>query len=54
MFGIAAIVAFAVALILNVFSLSRGHFDWQALMLAGLLCFAIHLYPAGPWWPRRG
>lgn len=55
MFGIAAIVAFAVSLILQLASVSKGVFLTAATFtLIGLLCLAVHLITAGspPW--KRG
>jgi hypothetical protein len=50
-FGIAAIVAFALALLLELFDLAKGHLDYTTFVLIGLLCLAVHVV-AG-WWPRR-
>lgn len=52
MFGIAAIVAFAIALILDLADLGKGHISYVTFMLAGLLCLAIHGVTG--WWPHRG
>ena len=54
MAGIAAIVAFAIALILQLFSISKDALltPWTFVII-GLLCLAVHVV-AGPWWPRRG
>jgi len=51
MFGIAAVVAFAVALILQLASVSKGVFLTVATFtLIGLLCLAVHLvWPYTPW-----
>lgn len=52
MFGIAAIVAFAIALILQVAHVHQG--DWlsaAAFTIIGLLCLAVHLVTG--WWPSR-
>jgi hypothetical protein len=51
MFGIAAIVAFAVALILQLASVSKGVFlTVTTFTLIGLLCLAVHLvWPYTPW-----
>lgn len=44
MFGLAAIVAFAVALILHLASVSKGVFLTAATFaLIGLLCLSVHL-----------
>jgi len=54
MFGIAAIVAFALSL---VFWLAGSHLDggvflaWQTFTIIGLLCLAVHM--VAPGWPRR-
>ena len=53
-FGIASIVAFALAL---VFRLAQGHLDggvflsWQTFTILGLLLLAVHMMAPG--WPRR-
>ncbi len=52
MFGIAAIVAFIIALFLDLAGISKGHFDVTTFALIGLLCLAIHLvtgWLAAPW-----
>jgi hypothetical protein len=51
MFGIASVVAFAVALILDLASVHKGVFlTVTTFMLIGLLCLAIHMvYPWQPW-----
>lgn len=52
MFGIPAIVAFAIALILQIASASRGTvINVETFTLIGLLCLAIHLVTG--WWPAR-
>ena len=52
MFGIAAIVAFAVALILQLASVSKGSLLTAAtFVIVGLLCLAVHLVTG--WWPQR-
>ena len=54
MFGIAAIVAFALAL---VFWLANAQIHggvwlaWQTFTIIGLLCLAVH--SVAPGWPRR-
>lgn len=52
MLGIASIVAFAIALILQLASVSKGVLltPWTFVII-GLLCLAAHMV-AG-WWPRR-
>ena len=52
MFGIAAIVAFAIALILQIAGVNQG--NWLTVWtftLIGLLCLAIHVVTG--WWPSR-
>lgn len=55
MFGIAAIVSFALALILWL-AQAQIHagpvLAWQTFTIAGLLCLAVHV--VAPGWPRRG
>ena len=52
MFGIAAIVAFAVALILQLASTGKGVFLTPAtFVIIGLLCLAVHMVTG--WWPAR-
>jgi len=48
-FAIIAAVLFALALIFKLASTSLGVIDATALMLAGLLCVALHLAGAGSW-----
>jgi hypothetical protein len=52
MYGIAAIVAFALSLIFEVAAFSKGHLDWQTAMLAGFACLTIHIVTG--WLPLRG
>jgi hypothetical protein len=53
MFGIAAIVAFAVAVILQLASVSKGVLlTVETFTLIGLLCLAVHL--CTPWGHRTG
>lgn len=49
MAGLLAIVAFIISFFLNVFSVAHGWFNWQALMVLGLVFLAVHLYR--DWWP---
>lgn len=51
MFGIAAVVAFAVALILQLASVDRGVLlNPGAFTIIGLLALAVHLaWPYAPW-----
>ena len=44
MFGIAAIIAFVVGLILWLASISQGQIlTWQAFTLLGLACLSVHV-----------
>jgi hypothetical protein len=53
MFGFAAIVAFAIALLLQLAQIGRGVFlTATTFALIGLLCLAVHL--ATPWARRSG
>ena len=49
MFAIIAAVLFALALIFDLASTSLGVINATALMLAGLLCVALHLAGAASW-----
>ena len=49
MFAIIAAVLFALALIFDLANTSLGAIDATALMLAGLLCVALHLAGAASW-----
>ena len=51
MFGIAAIVAFAVALILQLASVHHGLLSAATFVIIGLLCLAVHTVTG--WWPQR-
>jgi hypothetical protein len=52
MFGIAAVVAFAVALILQLANVGKGVFLTVAtFVITGLLCLSVHLVTG--WWPAR-
>ena len=52
MFGVAAIVAFVVALILQLASVSKGVFlTVETFTLIGLLCLAVHVVTG--WLPWR-
>lgn len=57
MFAVIAAVLFALALIFDLASTSLGVINATALMLAGLLCVALHLAGAASWggrgWARR-
>jgi hypothetical protein len=50
MFGIAAVVMFAIALILHIAGGGHGHLDVTTFTLLGLLFLAVHLmWPWTPW-----
>ena len=51
MAAVAAVVFFAIALILHVAGLGSGHWDETTFMLAGMLCLALAVVVPG--WPRR-
>lgn len=51
MFGIAAIVAFAIALLMHAFGWGSGKVDVLLFELAGFLLLALHLVTG--WWPNR-
>ena len=52
MFGIGAIVAFALALIFHLASVSGGKLtDALTWAIAGLLCLSVHVVTG--WWPAR-
>jgi cytochrome c biogenesis factor len=53
--GITAVVAFVIALLLNLFDVSKGHLNYVTAALIGLLALTIYLV-AGPWsgWTNRG
>lgn len=46
-----SIVAFIIAFLLNVFSISHGWFNYTALALLGLALFAISTWH--DWWPAQ-
>ena len=52
MFGIAAIVAFAIALLMHLFGWGSGKIDETLFTLIGLLCLAVHVV-TGWWGPVR-
>ena len=52
MFGIASIVAFAIALVMHVAGWGSGVLDVELFTLIGLLCLAIHLSVS--WGHRAG
>ena len=56
MFGIASIIAFGIAVIMNAADLSKGHLNYVLFALIGLLCLAVHVTTIGGWWgpARRG
>jgi len=48
--AVAAVVFFAVALILHLAGISHGHVDETTFMLAGMLCLALAaVTPGWPW-----
>jgi hypothetical protein len=50
MWAIGAAFAFAIAVILNLADLSKGHLNATTLMLIGLFCLAMHLvWGVYPW-----
>ena len=51
MFAILSVLAFALALILDLAGISNGHFDPQTFMYAGLVLLA--LAACAPGWPHR-
>ena len=51
MFGVASIVAFAVALILQLASVHQGLLSALTFVIVGLLCLAVHVVTG--WWPTR-
>lgn len=59
MLAIVAAVLFGLGLIFNVTGLALGVIGWEALMLAGLLCLALHWagvaesWHGGRWRRRR-
>jgi hypothetical protein len=52
MFGIASIVAFAIALLMHLFGWGSGKVDETLFTLIGLLCLAVHVV-TGWWGPVR-
>ena len=53
MFGVASVVAFAVALLLQLADVHKGHLLTVAtFVIIGLLCLAVHGV-GGAWWPSR-
>ena len=56
MFGLASVAAFAVALILDLADVNRGHLNYTLFVIIGLLCLAVHVTTIGGWWgpARRG
>ena len=56
MFGIAAVVAFILALVFEVADFAKGHWDWSTMMLLGFVFLAVHLvHTSGGWrYPLRG
>ena len=54
MFGIAAVVAFALALFFELADVGKGHLNYITFMLIGLLCFAVHAVVGHGVMGRRG
>lgn len=52
MFGIAAVAALALALLMHLFGWGSGKADVTTFLLAGFLLLALHLVTG--WWPKRG
>ena len=52
MFGIAAIIAFAIALIMHVAGWGSAHLDVELFTLIGFVCLSVHL--ATGWGHRSG
>lgn len=52
MFAVIAAVAFGLALLLDLIGESLGIINTGTLMLAGLLCLALHLMPRRGRWRR--
>jgi threonine/homoserine/homoserine lactone efflux protein len=54
MFGIAAVIAFIIALILNLFGVSKGHLNSDTLVIAAWVCLSIYLvWPGWRGWSGR-
>jgi hypothetical protein len=54
MFGIAAVIAFVIALLLDLAGVSKGHFNEETAVIVGFLCLAVHLvWPAWHGWAGR-
>jgi hypothetical protein len=52
--AIAAVIAFAIALILDLAGVAKGHVNFTTFALAGLLCLALALVAPGGWlWRGR-
>ena len=51
MAAVAAVVFFAIAILMHLFGWGHGHIDETLFMLAGMLCLAIAA--VAPGWPRR-
>lgn len=56
MFGLASVVSFAVALVMDLADVDKGHLNYTLFALIGLLCLAVHVTTIGGWWgpARRG
>jgi hypothetical protein len=52
MFGVAAVVAFAIALLMHLFGWGSGKVDVTTFELLGLLCLALHVVTGWAPWHR--
>ena len=48
MAAVLAVVAFALALILDLAGIASGHFDPETFMLAGMVLLALSVWPRRP------
>ena len=54
MFGIAAVVALTIALLLDLFGVSKGHLNEETAVIVGFLCLAVYLVaPVWRGWAGR-
>ena len=54
MFGVLAVIAFAIALILDLAGVSKGRINENTFIIIGLLCVAVELvWPAWSTWRGR-
>jgi hypothetical protein len=55
MFGVLAVLAFAIALILDLAGINKGHVNYTTFVIVGLLCVAVELtWPVWNGWRGRG